>query len=462
MYNQEENEVAVKTVASNKISKERGKTMENEKTSLNIRKLKKQVKGITLIALVVTIIGLLILAGIALNLTIGQNGIFSRAQTAANTWRNAESNEQLVMGELEDWMDGYLGGENSQEEVEEGTLSWMYEKAVADGCDGTSCTEPENHLHIGDYVDFKLKTGNLSKSIDVSIEETGYGEAQHYTVNSSTNQLNWRVLGYDTNTKQVKLIAGTPLKADGNDGYLVMRNAESYVNGINRLDSICAEIYEGIDGVVRARSVKIEDINELLEVEETEIRDINLNPVLNGARNYGDSIRDIEGWTPESFLNVLKKYGVNSTVELNELENTNPDHEVFTALESGEGISNLTGTVTGYIYAVNGAPSEGAPYVSANEKAYELIFNGEEYGTGGAYWLSSPGVRAYSDFANFGPGVVTVGGSLGRVYSGGNMFNSNGFGYDLGYGVRPVVSLNLGVREIDVPKLDEAPTEPEW
>ena len=84
--------------------------MENGKTSLNIRKLKKQVKGITLIALVVTIIVLLILAGIALNLTIGQNGIFSRAQTAANTWRNAETNEQLAMGELEDWMDGYLNG----------------------------------------------------------------------------------------------------------------------------------------------------------------------------------------------------------------------------------------------------------------------------------------------------------------------------------------------------------------
>lgn len=39
----------------------------------------KNVQGITLIALVVTIIVLLILAGIALNLTIGQNGIFSRA-----------------------------------------------------------------------------------------------------------------------------------------------------------------------------------------------------------------------------------------------------------------------------------------------------------------------------------------------------------------------------------------------
>ena len=75
-----------------------------------IKEVKRQVKGITLIALVVTIIVLLILAGIALNLTIGQNGIFSRAGTAANTWRNAETNEQLAMGELEDWMDGYLNG----------------------------------------------------------------------------------------------------------------------------------------------------------------------------------------------------------------------------------------------------------------------------------------------------------------------------------------------------------------
>ena len=84
--------------------------MENKKKSLNIRKLKKQVKGITLIALVVTIIVLLILAGIAISLTIGNNGIFSRAGTAVNTWRNAESNEQLAMGELEDWIDGQLNG----------------------------------------------------------------------------------------------------------------------------------------------------------------------------------------------------------------------------------------------------------------------------------------------------------------------------------------------------------------
>ena len=81
---------------------------EQNKNYLNIKKIKKQVKGITLIALVVTIIVLLILAGVAINLTIGQNGIFSKAQDAANTWRNAETNEQLALQEGADLIESYL------------------------------------------------------------------------------------------------------------------------------------------------------------------------------------------------------------------------------------------------------------------------------------------------------------------------------------------------------------------
>lgn len=57
----------------------------------------KKENGITLVALVVTIIVLLILAGVAVSLTIGQNGLFVRAQNAANTWKNAEVNEQHAM-----------------------------------------------------------------------------------------------------------------------------------------------------------------------------------------------------------------------------------------------------------------------------------------------------------------------------------------------------------------------------
>ena len=94
---------------------------EQNKNYLNIKKIKKQVKGITLIALVVTIIVLLILAGVAINLTIGQNGIFSKAQDAANTWRNAETNEQLALQEGADLIDQYLNGNGGNQGGNTGT-----------------------------------------------------------------------------------------------------------------------------------------------------------------------------------------------------------------------------------------------------------------------------------------------------------------------------------------------------
>jgi len=70
-----------------------------------MNKLKKQEKGITLIALVVTIIVLLILAGVAISLTIGNNGLFTRAENAANTWRKAEANEDQEMKNFESLYD---------------------------------------------------------------------------------------------------------------------------------------------------------------------------------------------------------------------------------------------------------------------------------------------------------------------------------------------------------------------
>ena len=51
-----------------------------QRTKEESEMLKDSIKGITLVALVVTIIVLLILAGIAMNLIIGDNGIISRAK----------------------------------------------------------------------------------------------------------------------------------------------------------------------------------------------------------------------------------------------------------------------------------------------------------------------------------------------------------------------------------------------
>ena len=52
----------------------------------------------------------MILAGVAISLTIGQNGIFARAQNAVNVYEQAATNEQQELGKVEDIMDEYLNG----------------------------------------------------------------------------------------------------------------------------------------------------------------------------------------------------------------------------------------------------------------------------------------------------------------------------------------------------------------
>lgn len=58
------------------------------------------IKGITLISLVITIVILMILAGIAINLVIGDNGIIRRSITSKNQYLNSVDDEQIKINEL--------------------------------------------------------------------------------------------------------------------------------------------------------------------------------------------------------------------------------------------------------------------------------------------------------------------------------------------------------------------------
>ena len=68
------------------------------------------ISGITLIALVVTIVVLLILAGITISLVFSENGIIAKAQEAANKTKEATINEQAQMNELADYLENMLNG----------------------------------------------------------------------------------------------------------------------------------------------------------------------------------------------------------------------------------------------------------------------------------------------------------------------------------------------------------------
>ena len=74
------------------------------------RKTIRITSGITLIALVVTIVVLLILAGITISLVFSENGIIAKAREAAEKTNQAVINEQAQMNELAGYMENMLNG----------------------------------------------------------------------------------------------------------------------------------------------------------------------------------------------------------------------------------------------------------------------------------------------------------------------------------------------------------------
>ena len=74
----------------------------------------KKEKGITLIALVVTLVILIILAAVSINMVLGDQGIFKKAQQATNAMHDAEVNTQASFNSITDEMDKIIQGSNTQ------------------------------------------------------------------------------------------------------------------------------------------------------------------------------------------------------------------------------------------------------------------------------------------------------------------------------------------------------------
>ncbi len=62
-------------------------------------------KGITLVALVITIIVLLILAGVTITLTLGENGIFKTAEKAGENYTQAQREELEGLNSFQNTVD---------------------------------------------------------------------------------------------------------------------------------------------------------------------------------------------------------------------------------------------------------------------------------------------------------------------------------------------------------------------
>ena len=102
--------------------------------------------GITLIALVVTIVVLLILAGVSINALFGDSGIINKAKDAQNKMNQAAENDQKGINELSNWLDSKING-NSGGNTTGGNTT---------GGDDTSTTQKISTL-VGKVVDKNTK-----------------------------------------------------------------------------------------------------------------------------------------------------------------------------------------------------------------------------------------------------------------------------------------------------------------
>ena len=132
------------------------------------RKMKGK-SGITLIALVVTIVVLLILAGITINMLFSNGGIFKTAQDAANAWNEATVNEQESLNNLADQIGNLVNGQTGDgsggEEPEDPNK----------GPNGKPLIDTITEIQIGNNVEAEDKYGNpvvVPKGFKVVVDET--------------------------------------------------------------------------------------------------------------------------------------------------------------------------------------------------------------------------------------------------------------------------------------------------
>jgi len=106
-------------------------------------------KGITLVSLVVTIIILIILAGVSINLTVGEDGIITMAKRAKENMEIAQIEEETKLNELYAQMES----EGIWGELDYDAISKLndFKKAIADYIEEAGGIKPEYTAEVEEF-----------------------------------------------------------------------------------------------------------------------------------------------------------------------------------------------------------------------------------------------------------------------------------------------------------------------
>lgn len=426
----------------------------------------KERNGITLITLVITIIVLLILAGVVIATLTGDNGILGKAKTAKTTNDEEKAKEQIkiaVMGSygkdgelnyddltknlgqigitelpkeasypLEVTLDGVIAEIDENGEVNF-TTSGGYTQT------GDTITSPDGKtMKVGDYVDYdptlEAKASDLTYTSKT--DKTGADSDQEFNVSTYKSAgYGWRILGVSNG--KIRLISdefiGAGTYTDSNRTYYTLKGQKGFINGIEELNKISAIFGHG-KGAEKATSITVEDINAITGYNPT-------------TAKYG------EGNSYEYGNKVTYTRGEGTQNTFNYYDKTN---KTFKALTSGS--TEITSTYY-YYYAGEFGKNNGTDGTSAVDdiynlnETYKMLFGYDKVGSDNGfrnftngkceqkYWLASDYAYAEPYFVKWGLRYVNDG------YVNRNYLCSSG-GYESSYssyGVRPVVSLKSDV-----------------
>lgn len=375
-----------------------------------MKKFKETQRGITLIALVITIVILIILATVTLNVVLGDGGLIQRAQQAKELTEEAAAEEEQQILNLTGYFDD-LAADSVVEAFKAGDIK------------------------VGDYVNY---IPDSNSPVNLTEADTGYGETQTYSVDSSTT---WRVLGLSEDGQHLLLTSGSPIKKDGEDPYLVLQGATSYLNCVQTLNK-AASVYNNSTLAEETRSMTMKDIENVLG-------GITVTLPEEGSPNTGTVTFNMDS----SNTNI----GQTTPYRSYTYEASDYTPEGAATLTHATAGTKANGDAYMIMYDYDGYQELG---LDIDRETYDMLFAGttsdDNYAK--SYWLASPGVYAYSGYANFGPGAVYD----GLASSGGyGLFYSYGRWSAVGSAVRPVVVLKSSVT-VDQLQVIADKTEATW
>ena len=194
------------------------KKISDLKSKKIIKKRSLQERGITLIALVVTIIILLILAGVTLNIALSDNGLFSKTKEAAEKYKKAQKDEEEMVRQI---------------------ATQMYSEYVGAYVTGY---EPTNGTCKISKEISGIKIEDINDSSNGKIEKDEEGN-QIFTTSKEkedNNELKWRIWDFDGTT--LRIILDQPTKQK-----LTLKGAIGYNNGVWAVNEICRQCFGQFD-----------------------------------------------------------------------------------------------------------------------------------------------------------------------------------------------------------------------